>query len=375
MKIGLARRGFSSTGGAEKYLHRLIVALEDAGHECVLFAGRDWPLQRRPRGGLIPVGGRTPRAFADGLAAIGPRRHCNLLFSLERVWQCDAYRAGDGVHRAWLQRRVAAEPVWRQWLRAFNGKHRQILALEESMLASGGAGHVIANSQLVRSEIVQLYDFPAERISVVYNGLPPDAAEPPTAEDRAWSRASLELAADDYAVLFAGTGWVRKGLREAIAAVGRLPASARATLLVAGRGNSRAALRGQTAQASARVRFLGPTASMRPLYAAADVFTLPTYYDPFSNACLEALAAGLPVITTRSNGFSEVIRPGIDGAILDQPGAVDAFVAALLDWADPSRRAVHRAERSAKVAGFSIEKNVAQTLTALQAVADAPPPG
>lgn len=375
MKIGLARRGFSSTGGAEKYLQRLIVALEEAGHDCVLFAGREWRGQRRPRGGFIPVAGRTPRAFADRLAAIGPRRHCDLLFSLERVWQCDAYRAGDGVHRAWLQRRVAAEAPWRRWLRAFNGKHRQILALEESMLAAGGAGQVIANSHLVRREIIQAYGFPAERISVIYNGLPPDAAEPPTAEDRAWSRASLELAADDYAILFAGTGWARKGLREAIAAVGRLPASARATLLVAGRGNSRAALRGQTAQAAARVRFLGPATSMRPLYAAADVFTLPTHYDPFSNACLEALAAGLPVITTRSNGFSEVIQPGIDGAILDRPEAADAFQAALLDWADPARRAAHRPERCAKAAGFSIETNVAQTLAALQAVAGAPPPG
>lgn len=369
MKIGLARRGFSSTGGAEKYLHRLIVALESAGHECVLFAGREWPAQRRPRGGLIHIAGRTPRAFADRLAAIGPRRHCDLLFSLERVWQCDAYRAGDGVHRAWLQRRVAAEPVWRQWLRAFNGKHRQILALEDSMLASGGAGQVIANSYLVRNEIVQAYGFPAERISVVYNGLPPDAAQPPTDEDRAWSRASLELAPGDYAVLFAGTGWRRKGLREAIAAVGRLPAAARATLLVAGRGSERKALRGQTAQAAARVRFLGPAASMRPLYAAADVFVLSTYYDPFSNACLEALAAGLPVITTRSNGFSEIVQAGVDGSILDEPGAGDAFQAALIEWADASRRAANRAERSAKAASFSIEKNVAETLTALQTAA------
>lgn len=375
MKIGLARRGFSATGGAERYLHRLIIALEEAGHDCVLFAGREWPVDLQPKGGLIHVAGRTPRAFADRLAEIGPRRHCDLLFSLERVWQCDAYRAGDGVHRAWLERRVAAEPVWRQWLRAFNGKHRQILALEGSMLGSGGAGHVIANSHLVRTEIVRAYGFPAERISVVYNGLPAGACQLPTDEDRAWSRASLELTADDYAVLFAGSGWGRKGLREAIAAVGQLPASARAKLLVAGRGNAGDALRGQTAQATARVRFLGPAASMRPLYAAADVFALPTYYDPFSNACLEALAAGLPVITTRSNGFSEVIRPGIDGTILEHPDASAEFQAALLDWSQPDRRVASQAERAARAASFSMENNVAQTLAALQAAAGAAPPG
>lgn len=375
MKIGLARRGYSATGGAEKYLHRLVAALESAGHECVLFAGPQWPQERQPRGGLIPVAGRTPRAFADRLAAIGPRQHCDLLFSLERVWQCDAYRAGDGVHRSWLQRRLAAEPVWRRWLRAFNGKHRQILALEKSMLGSRGAGCVIANSRLVRDEIVQAYDFPAERISVVYNGLPAESAQLPTAEDRAWSRASFELAAADFAVLFAGSGWGRKGLREAITAVGELPPSARAILLVAGRGRPSEALRGQTAQAKSRVRFLGPAASMQPLYAAADLFALPTYYDPFSNACLEALAAGLPVITTASNGFSEIMRPGTDGAILPQPTAIDAFRTALLDWSDTDRRAESRSERAAEAAGFSMEKNVAQTIAALQAAAGAAPPG
>lgn len=375
MNIGLARRGFSATGGAEKYLQRLIAALEGAGHECVLFAGREWPAQRQPRGGLIHVTGRTPLAFADRLAALGPRNHCDLLLSLERVWQCDVYRAGDGVHRSWLKRRRAAEPVWRRWLRAFNGKHRQILALEKSMLRSGGAGHVIVNSRLVRDEIVLAYGFPRERISVVYNGLPAAGAEPITAEDRAWSRASLELRDEEYTVLFAGTGWRRKGLRQAIRAVSELPAAARAILLVAGRGNAGDAMRGQPPAAAGRVRFLGPAASMRPLYAAADVFALPTFYDPFSNACLEALAAGLPVITTRSNGFSEIVRPGIDGETLETPEDLAAFKTALLRWSDPGARAETRPQRIGKAAVFSIERNVSQTLTALQAAAGDAPPG
>lgn len=373
MKIGLVRRGFSATGGAEKYLHRLTVALEEAGHEAVLFAGRDWPAQRRPRGGFVLVRGRCPRSFADHLTALRPHTRCDLLFSLERVWQCEAYRAGDGVHRRWLQRRTAAEPVWRQWLRAFNGKHRQLLALEESLFGENGARRVIANSRLVRDEIVQSYGYPADRITVVYNGLSADAARPVTGEDRAWSRASLELHERDFAILFAGTGWERKGLRHAMAAVGDLPAAARGVLLVAGRGNPRAALRGQRPAARERTRFLGPAASMHPLYAAADLFVLPTYYDPFSNACLEALAAGLPVVTTQGNGFAEIVEPGVDGEILPAPDAAASFQEALLRWSDPAQRALHRDRRMEKAAGFSMEANVAQTMAALQAAA--PPAG
>ena len=61
---------------------------------------------------------------------------------------------------------------------------------------------------------------------------------------------------------------------------------------------------------SEKMRLLGPVADMQSLFAAADMFILPTVYDPFSNACLEALSYGLPVITTLTNGFSEIVESG-----------------------------------------------------------------
>ena len=94
------------------------------------------------------------------------------MFSLERVWRCDCYRAGDGVHGAWLERRARVEPAWRVRLRAWNPKHRQILALEESLFGRGGARTVIANSRLVRDEILDRYGGRPGRVQVVYNGLP-----------------------------------------------------------------------------------------------------------------------------------------------------------------------------------------------------------
>ena len=69
--------------------------------------------------------------------------------------------------------------------------------------------------------------------------------------------------------------------------------------------------------AASRVHFLGPVREMAAVYAAADVFVLPTLYDPFSNASLEALAAGLPVLTTRANGFAEILTPGVDGEVFE----------------------------------------------------------
>ena len=368
MKIGLVRRGYSPTGGAESYLRRLAIALETAGHSCALFASEwpraEWPAHRD----FFRVPGKGPRRFADALAALEPRNRCDLLFSLERVWACDCYRAGDGVHRAWLERRAHAEPAWRSLLRRWNPKHRQLLALERALFAPGGARQVIANSQLVRAEITAHYPaYPAGQIAVVYNGLPAGTFQAATPDERRSARAALELSADEFVMLFAGSGWERKGLRHALAAVARLPGRIRPRLLVAGRGRPGPFLRTAPAAAATRSRFLGPVREMAACYAAADVFVLPTLYDPFSNACLEALASGLPVLTTDANGFAEILRPGIDGDIVSPADHLSGteLAARLSGWADPARLAAARAVCAARAAGLTMERNVALTLARL----------
>jgi UDP-glucose:(heptosyl)LPS alpha-1,3-glucosyltransferase len=161
-------------------------------------------------------------------------------------------------------------------------------------------------------------------------------------------------------VLFAGSGWERKGLRFAIEAVERQ--DARVRFLVAGRGEP-----GKFP--AARARFLGVVREMASLYHAADIFLLPTIYDPFSNACLEALAAGRPVITTRANGFSEIMENGKQGSIVEDPGDVEALAAALQFWSDPARRAQAQVDNLALAAQFDISRNVAETLQILEAAA------
>lgn len=353
MRIGLVRRGYSASGGAEAYLARFANAARDAGHEPVLISDSEWPQDVWPHA-QVRLAGRTPEDFADRLAERRPGGGWDVLFSLERVWGCDVYRAGDGVHASWLQRRKQFEPAWKSWFRILARKHREILELE-CALFTGGARLIIVNSRMVKEEITGLFGTPPERLHVIHNGVPPAPQNPGLRES---VRKEFGFAPDELVVLFAGSGWVRKGLRDAIQAVNFLKVPA--TLLVAGRGESRGW------SASKRMRYLGPLASARmdAVLAASDVFLLPTFYDPFSNACIEALAAGVPVITTTANGFAEIIKPGVDGEVV-APGDERALAAALAAWADPVRRSNVRPRLLEIAKEHSVERNLTETLSVI----------
>src|SRR6059036_2403078 len=316
LRIALVRRGYSPSGGAERYLKRLARGVTEAGHDVQLIATNEWPEDQWRFGSVTRLRAESVLGFADELEEIRPQLHYDALFSLERVWSCDVYRAGDGVHRAWLARRRKFELPLKQFARALNRKHRDLLHLEQLLLASRKAGRVIVASQMVKNEIIDLYGYPADRIDIVHNGVPLDRFRFDL-ELREKSREDLKLKPDQVALLFAGSGWERKGLVFAIQAMA-LCKNKKMRLLVAGRGNA-ASYKTKRLRfwREEPVRFLGEVADIVRVYAAADIFILPTIYDPFSNACLEALACGLPIITTRSNGFSEIIENSVHGSIVD----------------------------------------------------------
>ena len=362
LAIAFARRGYSPSGGAEAYLKRLAQGVVDLGHEARLVATDDWPTNEWSFGSITRVKANSAIGFADELKTTRPQLSCDVLMSLERVWCCNVYRAGDGVHQAWLNRRRRFEMPLQRFVRSLNRNHRDILQLEESLFARGGAGRVIANSEMVKDEIVDLYRYPADKIDLVRNGVPLDRfrSDPALREK---SRVDLKLKPDEVALLFAGSGWERKGLRFAIEAF-ELCRDRKLRLLVAGRGDARG-YKPKRFFTEEPIRFLGEVADLRPIYAAADIFILPSVYDPFSNACLEALASGLPVITTRDNGFSEIIENDVHGSIVDRSSDSAALRDAIQFWSDEWRRASARSITTERASQFDIAINVAATLKIL----------
>ena len=368
LRIAFVRRGYSRSGGAEAYLKRLADGIAKAGHDVQLVATKEWPGDEWPFGSIKRLRATTVIGFADELEQIRPQLHCDVLFSLERVWNCDVYRAGDGVHRAWLARRRKFEIPLKQFVRGASRKHRDLLQLEESLFVKQKARRVIVASQTVANEIIDFYRYPVDKIDLVRNGVPLNRFRfTPAVRERA--RAELKLKQDQIVLLFAGSGWERKGLLFAIEAMA-LCKNRKMRLLVSGRGDARAY---RTTRLrfwrEDPVQFLGEVADLVPVYAAADIFVLPTIYDPFSNACLEALASGVPVITTRSNGFSEIIEDGLHGSIVDSPANLVGLREAIRFWSDPSLRDAARSANIERAAQFDISKNVAQTLEILTRLA------
>ena len=391
MKVGLVRRGYSASGGAERYLLRFARGLVDAGHQWILFSDAEWPAEMLSEHGGSQIRLRrssadSPLAFAKAFAKAKPRENCDCIFSLERVHpdDCDVYRAGDGVHAAWLDRRAATEgKSLATWWRNRRRKHREILELEKNLYSpdkGAESGHhpiIVTNSHLVEREIIERFATPEERIHCITNGYDaPASTDSERAEQRQQKRAKLGLDDCDIAALFTGSGWERKGLANAIAAIDAVKGGqTRIILLVAGEGKKPSTIRHPD-----RVQFLGPipAAEMPALWEAADLFVLPTLYDPFSNASLEAAAHGLPVITTPANGLSEILPADHSCGSIVPVGNPNALAAALATWATtlttatPTDRSRDRNTIRQWAAQWSIEKNVRETLPVLEQIQ--PPP-
>lgn len=302
--------------------------------------------------------GRTPWSFASSVARWRKTWEDGLVFSFERLLSAHCYRAGDGVHVAWMRRRRQYDPFIHVLLRRVSAKHRDLVRLEKRCFSAGDTRAIIVNSLLVGEEIRRLYGYPSDRIHLVRNGLPEDYAEGAPAKREA--RRRLGLSETGFLAAFAGTGWKRKGLRFAVEAMAkaRLPD---AKLVVAGRGR-------RPAGAGSSTIFLGPLGDVRSLLSAADVFILPTVYDPFSNACLEALSFGCPVITTAANGCAEILREGVNGSVMSRSDDISGFAAALQYWAREGRAVAAEADCRAAAGQCSMAENVRRTLEILESI-------
>jgi glycosyltransferase involved in cell wall biosynthesis len=245
------------------------------------------------------------------------------------------------VHSAWRTSAVHDSRVRKdlhsayQWLYSAVNARLERRALQRSR-------HVVAVSEKVRDELLEI-DVPAERISVIHNGVDVDEFNP-TAAGTA-DRAALGLPDCSPLGLFVGDiRTPRKGLDTILAALRAVP---KMHLAVAGatEGSTFPALAHQYGLTD-RVHFLGFRKDIPALMASADIFVFPSRYEACSLVLLEAMAAGLPIITAQTAGGAELVDQTA-GIVLEDPDDTSALSDALFQLAEdsPHRQEMSRAAR------------------------------
>jgi UDP-glucose:(heptosyl)LPS alpha-1,3-glucosyltransferase len=355
MKLAVIRQECSyRKGGAERYAANLCKALAEMGHHVRVLA-ETFDSAIHPALVHVPIkvnhasSAARSRSFHRNSQKALVGLEVDAVLALSRSYPADAFRVSDPLHRYWMKVRYPGR--LNHFLQRLNPRHRAILDLENHILDPANTRMIITNSRLSKTLIREYYDYPEDRIHVAYNGVDLERFQPAIKSDGA-----LQL-------LFVGQDFKRKGLAAVIDALALVRAAGfTPALRVIGRDDDGPyRQRAENLGVGGQVRFEGPTSEIQTAYQSADLFVFPTLYDPFANVCLEALACGLPVLTTTTNGASEVVTENEDGYVVDgdAAGLAGRLAAAITTFCQlpDSRRGIMRENARAKAERFTIRAN------------------
>jgi UDP-glucose:(heptosyl)LPS alpha-1,3-glucosyltransferase len=215
---------------------------------------------------------------------------------------------------------------------------------------------------MVAGDFQQHHAVQPERIRLVYNGVDTARFSPDHRDSfRAQMRAELGIT-DEVLLLIIAHNFRLKGVPTLVRATAQLAREGHRVRLavVGGKGNTKWSRRGNHPRSGEVVHFIGPVNDPVPYYAAADIYVHPTYYDPCSLVVLEALASGLPVVTSRYNGAGELITPGREGTIVADPGDAALLVHCLRPLMNADRRGQMGAAARSLSTAHSLEQNCRQ---------------
>jgi len=379
VKVALVHLRYSWTGGVERYLRQLADFLAEEGHDvtivCRSATGDAHPKVKFVHLRNLALGsGWRHWAFAKAVERHVAQSDYDVVYGLGRTWTHDLIRLGIGLHDDYLERaHDETMTPFRRLIHMGSIKNRLTLRMEARALAPGAYKRVVTNSEMLKRDVIERYAIPPDKVTVVYNGVD---LERFNRDKHAVAASSLRdefgFTKDHCVLLFLGTGYARKGLAPTIEAFERVAeAHPEARLLVVGFDSNQARYR-RMAEArglSGRVHFAGGRKDAEVCYAASDLYVLPTLYDPFANTTLEALASGLPVITTAANGAAELIEEGIQGSVLEAGAHPDALANAILEWLPLKRRLAAREATRSLAAQYPADRTARRSAELLEEVA------
>jgi UDP-glucose:(heptosyl)LPS alpha-1,3-glucosyltransferase len=315
--------------GAERSAANLARGLAQLGVGVSLVAERvDAALEREFPFCRVQIPGRgswgRARRFAQTACDVLEKCGADVSLALCRVPGAQVFRATDPLHAEWVRAGYAG---WRAWWEPFNPRHRVLLRLERETLHDAGLQRIVAQSRRDAELLQRHYQIPAEKIRLVPNGIDVEMFYPGADGERAALREDVRrefgLASETPLIAFAAMDFRRKGLPWLLEALAGLRAS-RAVLVVLGDGDLAGyGRRARRLGIAPRVVFAGRRPQIARYFRAADLLALPTIYEPFPNVVLEALACGLPVVTTATAGGADVVRDGENGFVIPRHDSLD----------------------------------------------------
>jgi UDP-glucose:(heptosyl)LPS alpha-1,3-glucosyltransferase len=288
--------------------------------------------------------------------------HCDIVNSFA-VGRGASVITAQSCHRAGVVIRNEQRNgrIWRRNLGFFD---HVALADERFLFCSSHTQRIIAVSALVRNQIVSYYGVEPERIAVIPNGVDVHRFTQlqRTVEGEAIRR-TLGVGAGECLLLFVGNEFDRKGLQYIIESIAALRRSD-LRLLVVGADDRRPYRElARRLHVEDKILFAGKVNGPEEYFFAADIFVLPTLYEPFGLVILEAMAAGVPVITAKDAGAVEGLRHGVHGLYLDDPRSVDELSQTIQQLTDDEElRRQMSSVNLAAVRNYSWERIAEKTL-------------
>lgn len=362
-----------SRGGCETYISDLTRRLVADGHDVHLYASRWDPaaLPEQLNYHTIPPS-RGPRFLRPWRFAAACERALrgadhSVTVGFDKTWGQDVLYPQGGLHAASAEHNVRKHTRWLQplaaLLKAIDPAHHSFTLLERKQYLRSPRPLVVVNSEMVRRHFWDHYRVPPDDVRVVRASVDPGRfLEEDRPRRRLEWREQWGLQPDETVGLFVAMNYRLKGLAPLLHALRHLPAGKPFRLLVAGspRYGGYEAL-AQRLGVADRVRFIGYCAETRNAYFASDFLVHPTFYDPCSLVVLEALACGLPVVTSKYNGAAELLTPR-EGFVIDDPHDDRQLGWCLTQLLNPVRRqACAQAARRA-AAQWTFEKHYRQML-------------
>lgn len=330
MKLAVVRQTYNPNGGAERFVSRALEVLAKEGSLDVTLIARQWESASGWNTLTVNPPYRNRKTREAGFASEAARHFSefDIVQSHERIPGATIFRAGDGVHANWLEQYSRILSPLRRFSLRLSPYHRYILNAEHEMFTHAALRKVICNSKLVRDDIARRFQLDPEKLVVIYNGVDTHAFHPDVRHNTLREKLNIPLTSPVLA--YVGSGFTRKGVAIALKAIVAHPDI---HLLIAGKDKhaSRFVKLAHQLGIEARTHFLGAVGDIKTVYGSADALILPTLYDPFPNVCVEALACGLPLLTSTQCGAAEWIREDENGWVVDALD-VEGYQLAIKKW-------------------------------------------